>query len=446
MKGSKIGNMNQKKINNINNDDDISMYYPDGDAANMSRDDHDEFFLAQNSRKKAQIKKKNARLTKSQITLIAVIFVIYVVILIVAAFIIFYKPQTPGNEELPFDTNPIEGYDKPPLDNQQGSDASDNAGEYNPVDGIYNFLVVGSDRAASLADVTMIINCNTVDKTISVMQIPRDTLVTIEVETNKINAAYSLYYNKSYGESDRIAATMQKYTELLEKSLCINIHHTVAVNLDGFQNIINILGGVDIYVPDDMFYEDPIQNLVINLPKGYQHLDGYQSECFVRFRSGFLQADLGRANAQKIFMTALFNKVKATVKEADVSVLTKLAGEIFKNVHTDLSVANIVYYAKFLLEVDLSSINMMTMPGNVESYGVHYVMNRAATLEIINKYFNIYQKEITDSIFDRNYTFCFVDKQRMVDIYFASADSAFGDVYNADDIDKDSIDIPSVSD
>ncbi len=435
--------MKQDNINNMNNDD-VSMYYPDGDAKNIYRDDHDDSFLLENQRKKERVKKKNSRLTKSQKTLITVIAVIYAVFLIAAAWLILYKPSSSGEAEIPFDTRPVED-DRPPLDNtgeNDGETAPPVDTDYTQVDGIYNFLLVGHDAAANLADVTMIINLNTADNSITVMQIPRDTLVTIGVESNKVNAAYSSFWHQSYGEDDRYTATMEKYTELFEKSLCINIHYTAVLNLEGFRNIVDAIGGVDVYIPCDMEYNDPYQNLYINLSQGNQHLDGYMAECFVRFRSGFLQADIGRINAQKIFMTAFFNKVKSTLKSLDFSALSSLADEVAKNVHTDLSIADIVYYARYLTDIDLSNINMLTVPGGVEKTGVYYVVNREGTLDAVNNYFNIYKGDISDSIFDRNKVFCFTDNEAISDVYYADPDSIIKYVYNAEEIDQDSIDIP----
>ena len=89
---------------------------------------------------------------------------------------------------------------------------------------------------------------------------------------------------------------------------------------------------------------------------------------------------------------------------------------------------------------DLENINMTTMPGNTA--GAYFVMNRAAALEVINKYFNIYTKEITDSIFDRNYLFCYTEQKYLADVYFSDTENVFDDVHNAGDIDEDSIYIP----
>lgn len=435
--------------NKINDEEDVSMYYPDGDVANMERDDHDNAFINQNIKKKNRIKKKNARLTKSQITLIAVIFLVYTIVIFVAAWLIFYKPASPSGNEVPFDTNPVETVDplKPPLDGEEETieavtETKPDEDAYTAKEGVYNILVIGHDDTALLADVVMIVNCDTNTGAISVMQIPRDTLVTIGLITNKNNEAFSHYYMdaKAEGSKDPYIEAGKRYETMLEQSLCINIHHNVIMNLAGFRSIVDAIGGVDVYVPQAMYYSDPAQDLYINIGEGMQHLDGYNAEGFVRFRDDYTQADLGRVNAQKIFLTAMFSKVKNIVKSADVNALSSLAGAIFDSVTTDLTLSDILFYAKFMMDVNLDEINMMTVPGDLA--GVYYVINRSEAMSIINRYFNIYNKDITDSIFDRNYTFCFTDLQYICNVYFSETSTIFGEVYNGESIDGESIYIP----
>ena len=437
---------------NKKDEEDISAYYPDGDSENMEKDDLEEEFYSQNQKKKKKIKKKNARITKSQLALIIGIFVIYTVIIFTASWLIFYKPahSSSGVTELPFETETAETHDEenPPLDGESSSDKTENNAvikdEYTAKEGVYNILVVGHDDEASLADVTMIVNVNENDKSITVMQFPRDTLVSDEYAplTNRINNAFNTFYSQAYnnGDSDAYMTAVKEYEEMLEKSLCININFSVLMGLDGFRGIVDAMGGVDVYVPADMYYSDPEQDLYISIPAGYQHLDGSDAEGFVRFRSGYLQADLGRVNAQKIFLTAMFNKVKETVKSVNVTVLTNIANEIFKCVDTDMSISDIVYFAKLFLNIDLSGINMMTIPGNMA--GQYYVVNRASTLKVINEYYNIYNKEISDSIFDKNYIFCDTDAQYICDVYFDTSDTIYDGVHNAEEIDDESIYIP----
>lgn len=442
-------------FNELPEDDDISAYYPDGDAGHMARDDHDEEFLNETIKKKKKLRRKNGRLKKSQIGLIITIFLIYSLVIVTAAWVIFYKPTPPSDNEIPFDITPVHDEDNPPLDNESDNNAADTANddknsgvvktdEYKVRDGVYNILVVGHDREAFLADVTMLVNVNTKDNSITVMQIPRDTLVSLDVVTNKINAVFPTYRGKAYRTGldgdEATSAAIKEYEKILEQALCINIHHTAVMNLNGFQNIVNVLGGVDLYVPSAMYYSDPEQNLYIDIPAGYQHLDGYQSECFVRFRSGYLQADLGRVNAQKIFLTALFNQAKAVVKSVDVKKLTEVAGEIMKYLNTDMTASDIMFYAKAMLGIDLENINMLTIPGNM--VGDYYVLNRSAALGTVNKYFNIYEKEISDSIFDRKSTFNFKYDSDTTSAYYADSDYTYDDMYNAKMIDDDSIYIP----
>lgn len=78
----------------------------------MEKDDLQEEFYSKNQKKKNKIKKKNARLTKSQVALIAVIFIVYTAIIFTAAWLIFYKPAQNTTKELPFETDPAETHDE----------------------------------------------------------------------------------------------------------------------------------------------------------------------------------------------------------------------------------------------------------------------------------------------------------------------------------------------
>ena len=447
--------------------EDISLYYPDGDAEHIARDDHDEAFLNETIRKKKKIRRRNGRLKRSQILMIAAIFVIYALVLVVAAWMIFYKPATPPVEEMPFDTTPMipvtspenvpvsSDPNNPPLTGNTDPETPTTetppveqpeeqkpAEKYVIKDGVYNILVVGHDDAALLADVTMIVNINTTENSITVMQLPRDTFLSLNVPTNRVNAAFNTFYNQHYaGSYDKtIPLAMEELEKMYEKSLCINIHHTAVLSLAGFRSIVNIMGGVGVYVPEGMYYEDPEQDLYINIPSGYQWLNGAQAEGFIRFRSGYSQGDLGRVSAQKVFVTALFDQAKNTIKNANVSVLTEIATNISKYLTTNLSVSDLIFYAKAFTNIDMNNIQMLTIPGNM--VGEYYVVNRAGALNAINDHFNIYENEITDSIFDRNGIFNLYSDPWINDYYWdGSANFYDATVYHGDSI-SDEIYIP----
>lgn len=427
--------------NNINNDD-VSMYYPDGDSAHMTDDDISTQKLSKNVRMKTSYSRKKQ--SKPHWLIIAIVLVVYAVVLLVGSWLLFYKPEQPGATDLPFDVTPVNpdqsGDDKPPLTHED-----DPSEGYKVREGVYNILLVAHDKEAHLADVTMLVNCDTVNNSISVMQIPRDTFIGLQLSTHKINEAFARYYgsawNISGGSMKEVCLdALNDYEEMLEQNLCINIDYSVLMNLSGFRNIVDAIGGVPIYVPHEMIYDDPAQDLYINLPEGYRVLNGNEAEQFVRFRDNYVQADLGRVNAQKIFLTAMFTQVKSVVKSLDIPAMNALATEVFNNVYTEMNVSNILFFAKFLLKVDLSHVNMTTIPGNMA--GNHYVVNRAATLEVINQYFNIYTKKISDSIFDRNNIFCDKNSDKISNVYYGDPEDILDKVYNADDINNGSIDIP----
>ncbi len=269
---------------------------------------------------------------------------------------------------------------------------------------VFNFLIVGHDRAAKLTDVAMLVNFNVADSTVRIMQIPRDTYVNYDgYWYYKINGVYR--YNLEKEQDNTSLDGIAGYAEFLEKNLCVKIHYYAIMDLDQFVNIVDALGGVEIDVPQDMKYHDPNQNLTINLKKGKQVLNGAQSEQFVRYRATFAQGDIGRVNMQKVFLAALFKTVQKNVNITNIGNLCTIIND---NLTTNMSTTDMIYFANIAFKINLKNVIMMTLPGQAApgADGLsYYNMNRKATLEYVNSYFNIYDTPITDEIFDANKTF-----------------------------------------
>ena len=328
--------------------------------------------------KDSKTKKRSRGLSRKQTVALAVIIVLYLLVIAAVSVVVFYRPQIENMTKVYYETitdthgNVIEKVEHVMTRDEES----------------YNILLLGHDRAAMLTDVFMLINLNNRDHSITITQIPRDTWISnhdgIYVATNKINALFSTYYSMNYrqtlDQSGSYIKALESVADTLEKSLAIEIDYSAIMDLNGFCNIVDILGGVEIYVEQGMYYSDPAQGLYINIPAGYQTLNGAQAEGFVRYRAGYTTADLGRQNAQKQFIAALFNKVKSSLSITNVSQLTSLANEIFTNIDTDMEAGDLLYFAQCILQCDLSDINMMTMPGNLANG--YYVMNRAAMLKV----------------------------------------------------------------
>lgn len=313
----------------------------------------------------------------------------------------------------------------------------------------YNILVMGHDRAASLTDVIMLINYNVAEQSVTIMQFPRDTYVTVgDYYYHKINGLYNycIAEVRDEGSSDPEKDGCVRMAEYLEKNLAVTIHYSAVMDLDGFEGIVDAIGGVDMYVPQDMYYTDPGQNLYINLQEGYQHLDGNKAEQFVRYRSGYVTGDIGRGNAQKLFISAFISSLTKSLANADASMITNLAGNVINYVSTDMTVADVVYLGKCFLGigksggVKMENISMMTMPGAATMYNGAsvFVMNKAYVAEIINDYYNIYDYDIRNS-FDTAGFFVSREQSIVSEIYSADKESVTLTVYNASSLDENGL-------
>ena len=402
--------------------------------------------------------KLHRTMSKAQLTGMILLVVVLCATLLLFAFLWLYRPNFSPAEQLPFSTDPVETAiphvrptgDDPPVTtgpSQSGTAPATSANSssgpppvYKQREEVYNFLLIGHDRAATLADVIMLVNYDVKNGVVSVMQFPRDTYYEGDTSVPALNVQFSALYNRAARDKDKKASLTAagQFARMLEQSLCIKIHYAVVMNLDGFVKIVDAIGGVDIDVPANMDYDDPYQNLYIHLKKGMNHLTGAQAEGFVRFRSGYEQADIGRVNAQKIFMTAFIRKLKSTLSSANASALSKVVNSLTSNVSTDLPAADALYFVKNALNVSMDKITMMTVPCD---YAGGLVINRAATLQAVNTYFNVYDNPITDAIFDRSLLFVNENHKTMYAAYTA-AKAIIDDRYTADDINKSSITIP----
>ncbi len=269
-------------------------------------------------------------------------------------------------------------------------------------DGFYNILFMGTDREAGLCDVMMLINVNTRDDSVTVAQIPRDTYASYsESSYKKLNGAYSAL------------GGAQATANFLSDTLGTPIHYHMCIGLDDVAALVDALGGVEINLPCDMKYTDASQNLYIDLEAGYNILDGEGAEMFLRFRSGYTDGDLGRLDAQKLFMSCFFS---ALAENFSPVLAAKLMGAV-EGVETNMSAYDLLWLANRTLATNASEIRMLTLPGEslvaAKSGASYYALSGVSTEKLMKAYFCATEE------FDENKVFLNKD--------YAS----FGDAYKA---------------
>ncbi len=282
------------------------------------------------------------------------------------------------------------------------SSVSEKTNLYSRREGVYNILCAGRDEAAYNTDVLMLVSFDTKNGSASVVQIPRDTYL----DGGKINALWAKKRNtaKKNGSASVDADAMDMLCRTLQETLCIRIDHWVLCNLQALRETVDALGGVTVDVPCDMHYDDPAQNLSIHLSAGTQLLNGAQAEGLVRFRSDYVRGDLGRVDAQKLFLSALLAKAK----EISVLRLPALLKTAAAHLSTDLSLSDLLYFAKSAQKLDMSNVSFLTLPGtDCREYGDsgawYYVLSRQGVWETVNTHLNVYQTSVDDRLFDRDY-------------------------------------------
>ncbi len=307
----------------------------------------------------------------------------------------------------------------------------------NRKDKVFNFLVVGlNNDTGNNTDTIMLAQYDVANQKANIVQIPRDTYINASYNFHKINSIYAVGYNyadSGLSQEGRRTEGMNELCEFIETNMAVKIDFYVLVDLDAFEEFIDSLGGLNVNVPCNMDYEDPQQDLYIHLRAGQQTLSGYDAMCLVRNRHCYADADYGRMNVQKIFVSALLKQVKENI--TDLSTLTSIIKIGFNNVTTNLTMENCIYFATQALKIDMSNLSMVTLP--TQSVNGHIVVLETDVVNIINSYLNVYDEPITAETFDPKYRL--VDRSDS-DMYKAYMywESEY-EVYTADEVDENSI-------
>jgi len=244
---------------------------------------------------------------------------------------------------------------------------------------IINVLVLGLDKDETRSDVILLINYNPEQPGLNILSIARDTRILRSGKYTKINTLYGKGGEKLIAE---------KVTEITG----LPVHYYITMNFKGFRKIIDTLGGVRFYVPFNMYYDDPTQNLHIHLKKGMQLLDGSKAEKLIRYRKGnksgvgYNDGDIGRIKMQQEFLKELI-KQKANIKY--LSRADEVFGILKEYVKTNITLADITGNISGILKIDSAEIGTYTLPGESRYINEvwYYIYNPSKTKELIESSF-----------------------------------------------------------
>ena len=256
-------------------------------------------------------------------------------------------------------------------------------------------LILGTDDAAQNTDVIMLLRYDGKSGALSVMQVPRDTYLKNEVSAPKINHIYPALLAAGRSEKEALAET----ADILSKAFSVTFDFALALRPAALARLVDEIGGVPITLPTELVYDDPQGQTSIRLPAGEQVLSGDAAVRFVRYRAGYLEGDLGRVDAQKLFLCAFVEKAVRTLDLSHaLSLLLRppegitLLGDKLQLV----SAAKQFYQVKAILHAVYFSVpGEAVRPENGGAW--YYAINRAATATLLARYFDLPRKDDFDS-------------------------------------------------
>lgn len=243
-----------------------------------------------------------------------------------------------------------------------------------------NILVMGVDylrlgdsagQRGTRTDTIMLFSIDPNTKKSFILSIPRDSRVNIPgYGYDKVNHAHS------YGGSDLSIKTISEF-------IGIPIHHYAKVDYNAVTELVDAVGGVEVDIKQDMNYS----LLDIHFKKGVQVLNGEQAVKYLRFRSGYANADIGRISVQQDFVKLLIKKV---ISPSLIQNIPKYIDIIEKNVETDLSKMQMLIIARALVETSAEDMRKEILPGEGEMInGVSYwVINESMMNTMIEDLLN----------------------------------------------------------
>ena len=259
-------------------------------------------------------------------------------------------------------------------------------------DGVYTFMIIGMDKVAYNTDTIMVGRMDTINHSVEIVNIPRDTYVNVRTKIKKINSIYP--YAVTKGENG-----VKNLRRGIEKLVGFPIDSYAFVDIVAAAKIVDTVGGVDFDVPVNMHYDDPGQDLHIDIDKGMQHLDGEDFVKVMRFRNTYQLGDLDRIKVQQDLLSALSDKL---LSAGNIKNIDELLNIYDKYVETNLTKNNLYFYLQQFLLMDSESVHFQMMPNTPSMVDeLSYVfINEEEWLKMVNDKLNPYKTNIALSDLD----------------------------------------------
>jgi polyisoprenyl-teichoic acid--peptidoglycan teichoic acid transferase len=263
---------------------------------------------------------------------------------------------------------------------------------------------VSTDNGGKLTDTIILGTYDPKTQQSSLLSIPRDTFV------GKSESSASAYdkINSLYQKSP------QKTLEAVNQITGLDTKYYVVVDNQALIKLVDVIGGVDFYVPTDMVYTDTSQDLYINLKEGMQKIDGNKAEQLLRYRHGdedkngkyiggysaeWGKDDIGRMRTQRTF---IMETVKQTIKAKNILKIKDIIDIAYKYVETNIPIEVMKDYVPYAVNIDIEAMRSEYLPGTSVRLGAQqlwfYEVNKKEVSALIQDlYYSNEEENSTES-------------------------------------------------
>lgn len=223
---------------------------------------------------------------------------------------------------------------------------------------VVNILLIGRDSRGTergRSDSMIVVSLNRNTKQISMVSLMRDSYVQIPgYSNNKLNTAFN---NGGYELLD----------ETIEKNFGITIDYNVGVNFDGFEQVVDQLGGIEVeltqaecnYLMNDIYIDAGYLTPGVNL------LDGETALCYARARyvsTGTEANDFGRTYRQRVVLTTVYKEMM----KKSLTEIWAILDPIMDCIETDMTNAEIISIGTEFYNMGIDDLQNYRLPQDGE--------------------------------------------------------------------------------
>lgn len=208
----------------------------------------------------------------------------------------------------------------------------------------FNILITGSDSRVGIeenarSDVNMVVTVNPTTNTILLTSIPRDYYV-----TTVCDAADGC----QNGAMDKITHTgmtgINTTKRTVENLLGIEINYTVKVGFDTVTELVDALGGVDVYVEPGYALNGFLGDKNMSVTEGWNHLNGKQALVYSRERYAYTEGDRQRTKNQQQVVMGIIDKMTSSSVLANYTDLMDALGDTFQTTMSASEIQELIQY------------------------------------------------------------------------------------------------------